>query len=323
MVKYMLGAFGLVAAMLSVVAGTQVRAQSQDQSQSLFRPIAVINDSAVTGFDLAQRAQILVALGFNAANPDALRAESLETLIEDRLKLQEGARLGVTANAEEIDAGVENVAKRSGQSGAEFRTALSDQGISMMALDDLVAADVVWNQVVRSRFARRVEPGESEIDAEITLIQQRAGASYRIAEIGLPVGDEGRSQAEVQALAEKLYTSLNQGGDFDAAVRRYSRAPSAAKGGEVGWVSTEKMPSELAAMLSEMSPGQVAPPFPVAGGLSILQLIEMRIDGANAVDVSNPELRERVRNRLSNQCTARLAEGLLQELRRDALIELR
>jgi hypothetical protein len=61
----------------------------------------------------------------------------------------------------------------------------------------------------------------------------------------------------------------------------------------------------------------------VPSGISILKLIDTKINVANAIDASDPELRSQVRRRLSNQQTARLAEGLLQELRRDALIELR
>jgi peptidyl-prolyl cis-trans isomerase SurA len=292
-------------------------------AQTMFRPVAVVNDSAITGFDLAQRAQILVALGFTAASSDALRAESLERLVEDRLKLQEGARLGLSASEDGINKGVEEFAKRAGLSAAEFLTAMSTQGVTASALNDLISAEVIWRQVVLGRFSRRVEPGEAEIDSEIALMQERAGVSYRVSEIGLPVGESGRSEAETQALAEKLFVSLNSGGDFDAAVRTYSRAPSAARGGEVGWVSTLQMPPDLAAMLSALSPGEVSRPFQVAGGFSILKLIEKRIDAADAFDASDPELRNRIRNRLANQRTARLAEGLLQELRRDALIEMR
>jgi peptidyl-prolyl cis-trans isomerase SurA len=292
-------------------------------AQTMFRPVAVVNDSAITGFDLAQRAQILVALGFTAASSDALRAESLERLVEDRLKLQEGARLGLSASEDGINKGVEEFAKRAGLSAAEFLTAMSTQGVTASALNDLISAEVIWRQVVLGRFSRRVEPGEAEIDSEIALMQERAGVSYRVSEIGLPVGELGRSEAETQALAEKLFVSLNSGGDFDAAVRTYSRAPSAARGGEVGWVSTLQMPPDLAAMLSALSPGEVSRPFQVAGGFSILKLIEKRIDAADAFDASDPELRNRIRNRLANQRTARLAEGLLQELRRDALIEMR
>lgn len=314
MLKTMLGVIGLAVALLTATAAP---------AQTMFRPVAVVNDSAITGFDLAQRAQILVALGFTAASPDALRAEALERLVEDRLKLQEGARLGVTADVDRIAKGVEEFAKRAGLSADAFRAALGNQGISGQALNDLVAAEMVWRDVVRGRFTRRVEPGEVEIDAEIAVMQERAGVSYRILEIGLPVGERGRSEADTRALAERLYASLNKGGDFAATVRKYSRAPSAPRGGEVGWVSNLQMPPGLADMLSQLEPGQIGEPFPVSGGFSILKLLEKRVDAAEAIDPSDPEVRDRMRKRLANQQTARLAEGLLQELRRDALIELR
>ena len=314
MLKTMLGVIGVAAALLSAPPAS---------AQTMFRPVAVVNDSAITGFDLAQRAQILVALGFSAASPDALRAEALDRLVEDRLKLQEAERLGLSADADSINAGLDEFAMRSGRSADEFRAAMNKQGVTEQALNDLVSAEVVWRDVVRRRFSRRVDPGEAEIDAEIAVLQERAGVSYRVAEIGLPVGEEGRSEADTTALANRLYTELSQGGDFATAVRQYSRAPSAARGGDVGWISTLQMPPDLSATLSRLAPGQLSPPFPVAGGFSILKLMDKRIEAADELDASNPELRDRVRNRLSNQQRARLAEGLLQELHRDALIELR
>ncbi|HUS53798.1 MAG TPA: peptidylprolyl isomerase [Thermohalobaculum sp.] len=314
MLKTLLGVTGLIVALLSATTAP---------SQTMFRPVAIVNDSAITGFDLSQRAQILVALGYKATDQEALRAESLERLIEDRLKLQEAARLSLSASADSINEGIEEFAKRTGVSGDELRGQLRAKGITEQALNDLVAADIVWGQVVRGRFSRRVEPGEAEIDAEIGLLQQRTGVSYRIAEIGLPATDQGRSNAQTEALAEKIYASLSQGGDFSAAVRTYSRAPSAERGGEVGWVSGDRLPPQLAEILGETDIGQISRPFRVAGGLSILKVLEKRADSADAIDANNQELRNRVRERLASQRTTRLAEGLLQELRRDALIELR
>jgi hypothetical protein len=61
----------------------------------------------------------------------------------------------------------------------------------------------------------------------------------------------------------------------------------------------------------------------VPGGFSILKLLETRVASTNAADKVDQELRTKIRNRLTNQRTARLAEGLLQELRRDASIEMR
>jgi len=314
MLKSMLVAIGLTGMLLAASAAP---------AQTMFRPVAIVNDSAITGFDLAQRAQILVALGFTTANPDALHAEALDRLIEDSLKEQEATRLGLSSAQEDIDSAVAEYANLAGLSENEFRTALSAQGVTGQALNDMATAYVLWSQVVRSRFANRVEPGEANIDAEIALMQSRAGVSYRVQEIGLPRTDAGRTDAETQALAERLYDSLSRGGDFDAAVKTYSRSPSAARGGDIGWVSTLQMPPDLADTLSALQPGEVSRPIPVSGGYSILKLVDRRVDQADSPDSASPELREEVRRRLVNVRASRLAEGLLQELRRDALIELR
>lgn len=292
------------------------------QGQTLFRPVAVVNDSAITGYDLAQRAQILVALGYGSASPDALRAEALDQLVEDRLKLQAGRQIGLEPNAELIEEGIAQYAQASNISTAEFRTLMSARGVTNMALDDMVGAEVVWIQVVRARFINRVQPGEAEIDAELALIAQRNAFEYRIEEIGLPLSEPGRTEAETRALAEQLYTDLNSGGDFSEAVRRFSRAPSAARGGDIGWVSTERMPPDLLRALSQLEPGEVSRPLPVAGGLSLIKLVDRRA-ASSASPTLDPSARDAIRERLISQRSARLAEGLLQEMRRDALIDIR
>ncbi|MEM9139574.1 MAG: peptidylprolyl isomerase [Pseudomonadota bacterium] len=291
------------------------------QAQTLFRPVAIVNDSAITGYDLAQRAQILVALGFTAANADSLRAEALDQLVEDRLKLQAAEEIGISATPEQVDLGIQALAQRSDVSANEFRVLLSSQGVSEMALNDLARAEVLWSQVVRARFANRVQPGEAEIDAEIGLLEQRGAFQYRVAEIGLPLTADGRTEAETRALAEQLYAALNQGGDFQRAVAEYSRSPSAAQGGNVGWVNTQRMPVEVLRELSGLQDGQITRPMAVPGGLSLLKLLERR--QTNASGAGDTQLRARVRERLIQSKSGRLAEGLLQEMRRDALIQVR
>ena len=312
MLKTLLAALAVAVALIPAAA----------PAQTMFRPIAVVNDSAITGFDLAQRAQILLTLGFPAQSQDALRSEALDRLIDDRLKMQEATRLGITASDEQIGEALGRIAERAGVSPEELVAGLQSKGVTEQALQDMIGADVAWQQVVRGRFNRRIDPGEAEIDAEIAAIHERAGASYRLAEIGLPARDGGRTAAQTEALAQKLYDSLSEGGDFDAAVKRYSRSPSAARGGEVGWVPSERLPPDLAESLAGLQPGQVAPPIQVAGGMSILKLLEVRTESSDS-DPANTELRDNVTRRMQNERVQRLAEGLLQELRRDALIEMR
>ena len=312
MLSRMLGACAVALTLLGALPAT---------AQTLFRPVAVVNDSAITGFDLAQRAQILVALGFSTASADALRNQALDQLVEDRLKLQAGKRIGLNPSPEVVSAGIEQIAARSNLSAAEFQALMNAQGVTDQAVEDLAAAEIIWIQVVRARFSDRVEPGEAEIDAELNLAGTRGAFDYRIREIGLPLEDDGRTGAQTRALAEQLFNSLNQGGNFEEAVKRFSKSPSAARGGDVGWVTTQQMPPKLLEALRSMEIGEVSRPLDVAGGFSLIQLVEKRATGAS--QTVDPQLRERIRNRLINVQSARLADGLLQEMRRDALIEVR
>ena len=312
MLSRMLGACAVALTLLGALPAT---------AQTLFRPVAVVNDSAITGFDLAQRAQILVALGFSTASADALRNQALDQLVEDRLKLQAGKRIGLNPSPEVVSAGIEQIAARSNLSAAEFQALMNAQGVTDQAVEDLAAAEIIWIQVVRARFSDRVEPGEAEIDAELNLAGTRGAFDYRIREIGLPLEDDGRTGAQTRALAEQLFNSLNQGGNFEEAVKRFSKSPSAARGGDVGWVTTQQMPPNLLEALRNMEIGEVSRPLDVAGGFSLIQLVEKRATGAS--QTVDPQLRERIRNRLINVQSARLADGLLQEMRRDALIEVR
>jgi parvulin-like peptidyl-prolyl isomerase len=250
-----------------------------------------------------------------------LRADALEQLVEDKLKLQAGEETGITPTPQMIADGIAQYAERAGVRPEEFRARMNGRGVTDQALDDYVSAQLVWLNVIRARFGSQLEPGAAEIDAEMSTLGGAAGTEYRILEIGLPLTGDGRTQEETRALAEELSASLNQGGDFAAAVARYSRSPSAARGGDVGWVQSGLMPPELRARLEELEVGEVSRPVPVSGGISVVKLIEKRQGQAAAGAGSRS--REAVRSEMINQRSERLAEGLLQEMRRDALIEVR
>ena len=315
-----MGLFSRALLVMGVIAAFHSGHQPAE-AQTRFRPIAVVNDSAITGFDLAQRAQILVVMGFASADADALRAAALDQLVEDRLKLQAGKALGIEPTPEVVEATLTAIAKNRDLSAAEFKALMNNKGVTDMALEDLAAAEAVWRQVIRARFTQRVQPGEAEIDTEIALLKRGGDSEYRFLEIGLPLVIDGRTEEQTRALAEQLYARLKAGGDFKAAVKKYSRSTSAARGGDVGWVSTLRMPPEMQSAVATMSVGSVSPPLSVPGGLSILKMVDQR--ARTIADAADPELRERIRTQLILRKSARLAEGLLQELRRDALIDVR
>lgn len=306
-----------LAAMLVVASAL---APEPAAAQTPFRPIAVVNDAAITGFDLEQRMRLLSALGYPAER-DTLRNEALDQLVEDALKLQAGESLGIRPTEALIADGIAQYAQQAGVSPDAFRARLQGQGVTDQALDDWIGAQLVWLGVIRTRFGDQLQPGEDEIDGELPVAGGNSTSEYRILEIGMPLSGDGRSEEETRALAGRLADSLSQGGDFADAVARYSHAASAERGGDVGWIKAERLPPQLRALIDGLQVGQVSAPFEVSGGLSIIKLVDRRT--AQGAPQAGAPSREAVRSEMINQRGARLAEGLLQEMRRDALIEVR
>lgn len=291
------------------------------RAQTPFSPVAVVNDSVITGYDLAQRAQIMVLLGVPSGDTDALRAQALDQLVQDRLKLQAGERLGIRPSDEGYANGLAAFAEQAGVTPEVFVSRMTSTGITEQALRDMINAELVWREVIRALFLSRLDVGDSEIDSELGLISQTAGVAYRIQEIGLPLAEGGRTEAETRALADRLSRELRAGGDFAAAARQYSRSPSAPNGGDVGWAGPSQVPPDVYALLGELGPGGVSDPLPVPGGITILKVLDTRTE--SGTDSSDPGIRDELRSRIVNQRAQRLAEGYMQELRRDALIEVR
>ena len=300
----------------------QVAFGSAAQAQTIFRPVAIVNDDAITGFDLAQRAQTFTTLGAAAPNPDALRQQALNNLIEEKLKLQAGEAVGIEATQEVVDAGIEEFAQRFGLSGEQLRERLRADGVSDLSINDLVGAEALWREVVRIRFLRRSEPSEAQINTELELTSQAGNTRFRLRELGLKFPGTEEGDAEVRRRISDLYQQLRSGEGFEAAVAEFSESPSAAQGGEIGWVSASALPPEVSRGLALLTIGQVNTPVTVDGGVSLLQLLE-RQSGGQAATATTPQQREQIRQRLISATITRLADGFLQELRRDALIEIR
>ena len=312
---------GLIIGILGVIAFVLFAQHSN--AQTPFQPVAVVNDSAITGFDLEQRMRLLRFLGDKSTDMKALRSRALEALVNDRLRLQYGKRSGITINDAAMARGIEIFAKSTNTAPEKLFDELAKQGIAKSSLEDMLAAQIVWSEVVRSRFQQRVNPGEAEIDAEVALIEARQGKEYRLREIGLSAINSNRTEQETAQLAELLSRDLNEGASFSEAVAKYSASPSRSRGGDIGWLSSDKIPPELLVRLSQLQPGQVTAPIRIQNGFSILQLVDVRTSSKITSRLNDPKIREQIRQRLIDQRSARLAEGLLQELRRDAIIMVR
>ncbi|WP_262422145.1 peptidylprolyl isomerase [Brevundimonas denitrificans] len=102
---------------------------------------------------------------------------------------------------------------------------------------------------------------------------------YLVGEIFLDASRVGGQQAAMNG-ANQLVQQIIQGAPFMAVARQFSAAPSAASGGDAGWLIQGEVPQGLQVALDNMEAGQLSRPIPVDGGVYIIYLRDKR-DGSS------------------------------------------
>lgn len=255
---------------------------------------AVVNDDIISTFDLAQRMRLLIATSGiqpTQQNLPQFQREALSGLVDERLQLQELRRvekeqkIDIIPTDAEVDEQLTEMARENNTNLQQFTQSLAAQGIGIETLREQVRAQSGWQRWVRGRYGSRLRVGQDQVKAEMDRIASAASRpQYQIAEVFIDASRVGGMEVAVNGAAQ-LVTQLQQGAPFPAVARQFSASPSAAAGGDVGWITAGEMPAEVDAALDQMRPGQLSRPIPVRDGVYIVYLRDRRA-GASAVTVS-------------------------------------
>lgn len=248
-------------------------------AQDVLRIAAIVNDEVVSGYDVEQRVDLIIAsanMRDNAEVRRRLRQQVLRSLIDERLQLQEASRFNVTTTEQDLDRALGVIAAQNKMRPEQFEQFLTSRDIPRSALESQLKAEIAWTKLVRRRFGNTVQIGDEEVDEILERLQENAGKSQnQISEIFLPV-DSPVAVPEVMREARRLRQQLGQGADFEALARQFSRGPTAPQGGQVGWVQPGQLASELDGAIEKLSPGEISQPIPTIGGIYIVRLNDRR-----------------------------------------------
>jgi peptidyl-prolyl cis-trans isomerase SurA len=243
-----------------------------------FAPRVIVNDSIVTNFEVEQRAKFLQLIN----SPGDLEQVALRGLIDDRLRFEAGVVNGVEVTEEDIKTGLEEFAGRANLSVEEFQKGLADNGVEPETFRDFVQANLVWRDVVRARYVPRVVVTDGDVKRALAVTSQRGEVRVALAELIIPA--QPGQEADALALAEELSASIQSVDEFAAAAAQYSAAPSAAEGGDVGWLALGNLPPTIRAIILPLGIGGVTRPIPIPNAVALFQLRGLEDTGKPATE---------------------------------------
>jgi peptidyl-prolyl cis-trans isomerase SurA len=163
-----LAAATLTMTMLALPTGSPFMAVARAESSIKI----VVNDEAITSLDIQARAKLLqlaMHLGAGAATKQAQ-----EELIDERLRMQDGARRGIVPSEDAVQAALASIASRSKMTPQQFEQALARGGVSMSTFKARIRAQMVWGRVVRSKIQADIKNEAADLIKQMSNREKNA-----------------------------------------------------------------------------------------------------------------------------------------------------
>jgi peptidyl-prolyl cis-trans isomerase SurA len=254
--------------LIAALVLTALAAATPARAQSLFRPVAQVNDTVITEWQVDQRARFLGLF----RTPGNVRQIAIDRLIEEQLQIEAGEAEGITPSDEAIMAGMTEFAGRVNLTVEEFVEAIGRGGVSPEAFRDFVTAGIVWRELVRARFGPETRPTDAQIDARLLEVGAEGGTRVLLSEVILPATDPETAAAS-RARAEDI-SRLTDPAAFAEAARLYSGAPTRYRDGELEWRPLAALPEAVRPAVSGLTPGRASRPIELGQTIGVFFLRE-------------------------------------------------
>jgi peptidyl-prolyl cis-trans isomerase SurA len=294
------------------------------------RVAATVNGDVVTLSEIEERAgaeyeraqRLPPGKERDEARTAALR-RAFDQIVAEKLLRKQAQALQLEVTEQQVDAAVDDIKTRNRFSEEALDRALAEQGLDRKTFREQIRRELETYQVLQYKVRGRVKVTDEDLKNYYQTHPQEFGGEdeVRVRHIFLPLaeGASAAQEASVRAEAAKVLQRLKAGEDFARVARDVSKGPSAEDGGDLGWLRRGTIQKELEEAAFALKDGQVSGIVRAGPGLHVLKAEGRRRGGAKGFE----DAKEDIRTRLVDEQVGDTRQQYLDELRRDATIDVK
>ena len=267
--------------------------------------VAVVNTGVVTRKEVDDRISSLQkqgsAGGKKLPEGEELRKQVLESLILEKIQIQEAEQTGLAVANKELNKIIEDIAMRNKLTMTEFRGTIIKTGMSFERYRELLREDVLKSRLREREVDSQIKISDAEIDNFIVEQMQRRGADtstarasgpeeIAVAQIFIPV-EEGAgpsAQADARKKAESILKEARGDADFIQLGAKANKENSKIKFQDLGYRTQDRLPQIFIESVRNLGPGQVASSVVRSpAGFHVLKVMDRRSAGSGTRAASN------------------------------------
>jgi parvulin-like peptidyl-prolyl isomerase len=247
--------------------------------------VIVVGSRQITGEELKKEINFISGrLDLSEQDREQVLYQLAEQVIDRYLILEYAKERRVSITENEREEALSDLLQ--GYTKNAFKNALLREYVDFEQWKDRYAEQLLINKVLLE-VARNLAPPNSH---EIQRYYEAHYEEFRLPQMLRFRQIVTRSKQE----AEDLLKRIQNGEEMGVLARRYSIAPEAERGGEVGWVAREHLDESMERVIFSMSPGEVSQIVETPYGYHIFELLSRRPERVKKLPEVIPEVEARL-----------------------------
>ncbi len=243
--------------------------------------VAIVNSDVITASELNAQTEMayqqLLARKMEAPEPQVLRKQVLNHLIDEQIELQLAKHNDVSIDNVELDETIAKIAASNHLSLDEMRAAIEQQGTPYAKYRENIRKDMLINRIQQTAVGKDIVVSMKQVNDYLQSSEHIATTprTFHVQNIVVPLPEEPTT-AQIKKAREKasmLMKKLETGADFSQLAIRESSARDALEGGDLGERHLAELPEVFAEQVVKMKVGDIRGPLRAGNGFQIIKLV--------------------------------------------------
>ena len=233
--------------------------------------ILKVNNDIITTLDIFKEIYSLKFFNkdLNQIDDDKIYEIALQSILKSKIKKNEIDKTFVenkSINDDYLVSVIKNQYEKLGFNNLmEFKKELESQNIDFKNYEEKLKIEILWNEIIYSKFFKQVVINEDEIRKQIES-EKDLIKSYELSEIIFEVTNLN----ELNVNYELIVKDINEIG-FESAALKYSISDTSNSDGNLGWVNENQLSQEIIKELNMIDNGSITKPIRIPSGFLVLK----------------------------------------------------
>ena len=250
---------------------------------------AIVGNKAITRSDIVNEIKSILILNnmtYSDENRNELQQIAIQSVIKQTIKqIEINKNDFLEFNQQDLNNELNKTSSKIGMNVETLKKICISNGLDFLIIENQIKTDLLWNSLIFYFYRNRISVNLNEIDEQLKLYQSKKEFNeYLISEIIIKPVEKNKLGSEIDKLKKEIEIE-----GFEKVAMRSSISQTSIKGGDLGWLSENRISKNFKSIIFNTSVGNLSKPILLKDGILIFKVRDKRIveKEINLVELKN------------------------------------